>query len=96
MKIIITILMLILPLTVGAALDSKYQNSNDLDVIIGFINTHELVLSTLKSIDFKNKVVHYDKECEAKFGRKQIKRKSGWVGPASALEYLNSNCAIDY
>ena len=88
--------MLLLPITAKAALDKKYQNNNDLDVIIGFINTHELVLSTLKSIDFKNKIVHYHIGCEAKFGRKKVKKKPGWVGPASALEFISSNCAIDY
>jgi hypothetical protein len=96
MKIIITILMFFLPLTVGAALDTKYQNNNDLDVIIGFINTHERVLSTLKSIDFKNKVVHFHINCEAKFDRKKIKREPGWVGPAPTLEFISSNCAVDY
>jgi hypothetical protein len=96
MKIIITILIFFLPLTAGAALDSKYQNSNDLDVIISFINTHERVLSTLKTIDFKNKVVHFHLGCEAKFDRKKIKRESGWVGPAPSLEFISSNCAIDY
>jgi hypothetical protein len=96
MKIIMIILMLLLPITAKAALDTKYQNSNDLDVIITFIQTHERVLSTLKSIDFKNKVIHYHMGCEARFSRKQIKRKPGWVGPASALEFISSTCAIDY
>ncbi len=79
-----------------AALAPKYQNSNDLDVIIGFIKKHEKVITTLKLIDFEKYVVYFEENCKAVFARKVIFRPSGWVGPAAPLEFKSSTCSLDW
>ncbi|WP_028862569.1 hypothetical protein [Psychromonas aquimarina] len=78
-----------------AALPPKYQNANDLDVIVGFIKKHEKVITTLKSIDFEKFTVYFAEDCKAVFARKEIYRPSGWVGPADPLEFKFSTCDLD-
>lgn len=79
-----------------AALPPRYQNTKDLDVIIGFISEHPKVVSTLKLIDFERYTVFFGDECKALFGRRvSIKPMDGWVGPADPLEFKSSNCDID-
>ena len=97
MKIISLILILLTSSQlIYAALPPKYKNSKDLGVIVEFIKDHELILSTLKSIDFENYTVSYGNGCTAIFGRKEAPKPQGWVGPADRLEFKRSNCDIDY
>ena len=77
-----------------AALAPKYQNAKDFDVIIAFIKTHDRVMETLVSIDFRKYVIHFDDNCEVIFTRKEVDRPQGWTGPAEPLEYLSSSCPI--
>ncbi len=77
-----------------AALAPKYQNAKDFDVIVAFIKTHDQVMETLESIDFKKYVIHYGDDCEVVFGRKEVVRPQGWAGPAEPLEFLSSSCSI--
>ena len=51
-----------------AALAPEYQNKRDFDVMLAFIQSHERVISTLKSVDFENTVVYFDEDCIATFG----------------------------
>jgi len=78
-----------------AVLPPRYQHLKDLDVIIEFIKEHELILSTLESIDFENYTIRYRNGCTAIFGRKEIQKPQGWVGPADPLEFTRSTCSID-
>jgi hypothetical protein len=78
-----------------AALPPRYQNAKDLDVMVGFIKSHERVLSTLKSIDFEHYVIVYQNDCKAVFARKHVDRSAGWVGPAEPLEFESATCGVE-
>ena len=77
-----------------AMLPPKYQNADDLSVMIGFIKKHDRVMETLKSIDFANFSVYFGDDCKAVFGRKAVPKPPGWVGPADRLEFKSSNCDL--
>ncbi|MEN8218607.1 MAG: hypothetical protein ABFS56_20010 [Pseudomonadota bacterium] len=77
-----------------AVLPPQYQNTNDLDVMVEFIEKHPQVSSTLRSIDFADYIIYFGNDCKAVFGRKSTVKPQGWVGPAAPLEFLNSNCDI--
>ncbi len=76
------------------ALSPEYQNDRDLAVMITFINKHESVLSTLKSIDLENSTVYFDNTCKAIFGRKKTVKPHRWVGQIIRLEFKYSNCIL--
>ena len=95
LKLLIALLF-IAPELVCAALPPQYQNMKDLDVIVEFIKQHERILVSLESIDFKEYTVYYENGCVATFGRKEIAKPGGWVGPADPLEFKRSTCSIDY
>lgn len=80
--------------SVSAALPPKYQNLKDLHALVEFIKAHDMISSALKSIDLVNHTVIYRDGCVAKFDRKNEKKPEGWVGPASDLEFKESNCPI--
>ena len=90
------ILLLIVTTSSLAALPPKYQNEKDLNVMVKFIKEHPKVISTLKQLDFKSKVIYFSDDCSAVFGRKHKSKPKDWVGPADPLEYKKSNCEIDY
>ena len=94
-KIAVILFIVLFPLKSLAALPPEYQNEKDFDVIIEFIKSHEKVISTFKSIDFKKFIVYFDDDCEAIFGRKVIQRPSGWVGPAAPLELKSTTCNLE-
>ncbi|MCL4111528.1 UNVERIFIED_CONTAM: hypothetical protein GTU68_002312 [Idotea baltica] len=94
-KIIATSLLILITSSSFAALPPKYQNSKDLDVMIRFVKDHTQVMSTLKSIDFKNFVVYFGSDCKAVFRRKHTPKPKGWVGPAGPLEFKSSTCSLD-
>jgi len=79
-----------------AALPPQYQNEKDLNVMVNFIKEHPKVISSLRKIDFRAKIIYFDDACEAIFGRKHKPKPEGWVGPADPLEFKKSNCEIDY
>lgn len=91
----ILLILLMVPGIPHAALAPQVQNEKDLDVIVRFIKQHERVLSGLDSIDFAKYAVHYGNGCVAKFGRRDIPKPQGWVGPADPLEFKESTCPID-
>jgi len=88
-------LLLLSNLIVIAALPPQVQKAKDLDAMTSFVEKHPIVSSTLISINIYNKEVHYGDGCIAKFGRKFSFHPPGWVGPASALEFKDSTCAVD-
>lgn len=77
-----------------AALPPQYQNQKDLQVIVGYVMAHEEIIASLRSIDLDNMVVHYGwhEDCQLHFERKQVRRPSGWVGPAEDLIPGDSVC----
>lgn len=91
MRILSLCLLLVSQITY-AALPPRYQNAKDLDVMVGFVKEHPLILSSLKSIDFEYHTIHYGNGCTAIFGREQIQKPQGWVGPADPLEFKKSTC----
>ena len=96
MKMKSIFVLLLLSNFIAAALPPQVQKAKDLDVMTSFVEKHPKVLSTLISINVTMKEVHYGEGCIAKFGRKFSFHFPGWVGPASALEFKDSTCAIDY
>ena len=76
-----------------AALPPQYQNTKDLDVMVGYIESHPEVASTLESIDFLKYTVNFGDGCKAVFGRKATTKPPGWVGPADPLEFKESTCS---
>ena len=78
-----------------AALPPVYQNWKDLKVMIDFIESHKEVLSSLRSIDFNRKVIHFGDDCKATFGRTSKSKPKGWVGPAAPLEFRSATCDVD-
>lgn len=80
-----------------AALLPQAQNQQDLEVMVAFIRQHDRVAITLKSIDFQRRVVHFDAECKAEFGRKPRPLPPGampMIGPAEPLVFIRSNCSL--
>lgn len=96
MKLLLTFVILLNTSLSLAALPPKYQNDKDLNVIVNFIKQHPKIIASLKTIDFGSKTIHFDENCIVNFGRKNIKRADGWVGPAAGLEFKKSNCELDY
>jgi len=78
-----------------AALPPKVQKEKDLRVMQSFVKKYPKVSSTLMSIDTYSQEIHYGKGCISKFGRSFSFHLPGWVGPASELEFKESNCPID-
>jgi hypothetical protein len=91
---IILLTLLSVPQATLAALAPIYQNASDFEVIINFIKTHDTVMETLDSIDFRKFVIHYGDDCKVFFERKEVVRPRGWAGPAEPLEFLSSTCSI--
>ena len=89
------LILLLFSILTFAALPPQVQKEKDLNVMTSFVKNHPKVSSTLISIDIYTKEVHYGDGCIAKFGRKFSFHLPGWVGPASALEFKDSTCAID-
>lgn len=79
----------------SAALAPQFQNPKDLDAMVAFVKKHARVVATLKSIDLRHYVVHYDTNCRAEFERERIERPAGWVGPQAPLVFARSNCPLD-
>ncbi len=79
-----------------AALPPRAQNERDLDVLIGFIKSHELVMETVELIDFEHYTIFYRKGCKVIFEREAVIRPKGWVGPEAPLKYQGATCEIDY
>ena len=86
-KISLILLTLLLSQYTMAALPTKYQNMRDLDAIIKFIKSHDVIMASLKSIDFEESTVYFGYRCQALFGRTKVKREQGWTGPASSFEF---------
>ncbi len=82
--------------TVFAALPPRYQNMNDLNVMVDFIKEHDRVMSSLKSIDLRRKIVYFGNGCQAIFERKRIRRRVGSVGPAAPLVFAHATCDIGW
>ena len=82
----------LLPLTALAALPPQYRMQEDLSTLVKYVSNHENVAATLKSIDMTTFTIHYGKDCWVKFGRKDVFRPPGWVGPAPDLEVKASKC----
>jgi hypothetical protein len=78
-----------------AVLAPRHQNLNDLEVMVGFIRSFPNVASSLKSIDFENYTIHFGENCRAVFGREDVTRPPGWVGPQEPLEFQESNCDLE-
>ncbi len=94
-RLLVTLLTLSAVIPAWAALPPQYQNANDLDAMVAFVKKHPRVAGSLKSIDMRQYVVHFDADCKAEFGRQKIDRPLGWVGPAAPLVFLQSNCKLD-
>ncbi|MEA3491546.1 MAG: hypothetical protein U9R27_06565 [Campylobacterota bacterium] len=94
MKKIISIMLLLSMQTAFAALSPKHQNMNDLNVMVSFVKKHDRVISSLKSIDLRRKVVHFGNGCQAIFERKRIRIRPGSVGPAAPLVFVHATCDI--
>lgn len=94
-KIIVSLFILFLSEFSFAALHPKYQNMEDLDVMVEFVKNNEKVMSTLTSIDLENFVVYFDIDCKAVFDRKVSAKPRGWVGPADPLEFKMSTCRLN-
>ncbi len=86
------LLLLLLSQISYAALPPQYQNLEDLQVMISYIEKNEEVISTLDSIDFESFTVHYSNRCKAIFGRKYTPKPEGWVGPADPLVFKSTSC----
>ena len=95
MKMKSILILLLFSILTFAALPPQVQKEKDLNVMTSFVQKHPKVSSTLISIDSYTNEVHYGDGCIAKFGRKFSFHLPGWVGPASALEFKDSTCAID-
>ena len=93
MKALNIILMSLLMTSVQAALPPSYQNTKDLDVMVGFIKSHPEVAERLRNIDLDRYIIHYGDDCKAEFIRQMIDRPDGWVGPAEPLELKSNGCA---
>jgi hypothetical protein len=85
----------VLTSSASAALAPQYQNAKDLDVMLAFIKQHPKVMSTLISIDFRQRTVTFGEDCVAKFARAQKPTPPGFVGPAAPLEFSSSNCPTE-
>jgi hypothetical protein len=83
----------LVPVAASAALAPLYQNDKDLTVLVEFVRSHPLVLERLRSLDLEKRVVRYDRNCVARFGRPRPEVMM--PGPAPALRFLGSNCPID-
>lgn len=92
---IVFVAMLVLTMDAGAALEPRYQNMKDLDVMIHFIKQHPVVLSRLKSIDFQAFTIRFGNHCEVTFTRESIPRPPGWSGPADSLRFKHASCPVD-
>ena len=79
-----------------AALSPRYQNEKDLKVLVQFINEHERILSTLKTIDLEHLIIHFGHDCKAVFGRKSRAKPKWWVGPVDPLEFKESTCNLKH
>lgn len=78
-----------------AALSPRYQNIKDVEAMLAFVDQHERVAMTLKSIDVQRAVVHFADNCRAEFTRKGKPKPPGWAGPADPLVFARSNCKIE-
>lgn len=79
----------------SAALPPPYQNVKDLDAMVEWIRLHPRVAGTLRSIDLRQKVIHFGADCRAQFGRQPVDRPPGWVGPQAPLVFTRSSCPVE-
>ncbi len=93
-KLVVTALIVAVPLPALAALPPQYQNLNDLNVMVAFIEQHDKVAAELRRIDLDTYTIHFGEACEAHFKRGES--QSEIAGPAADLEYHSATCAIDY
>lgn len=80
--------------SVHAALPPQYQNAEDLEVMVSYVQQHPEVISRLESIDFKSYTVYFGKGCKAVFGRKKSRLPDSLKppGPAEPLEFRETIC----
>lgn len=95
MKLYVFAIILLVSLSAWAVLPPKYQNLKDLDTMVSFIKAHDVVLSTLESIDLEDYTVQYNNGCTMYFGRKKGATPQGWAGPSEVLEFERSTCDIE-
>ena len=80
-----------------AALLPQAQNQRDLEVMVSFIRQYDRVAATLKSIDFQRRIVYFEGDCQAEFGRKPrpaSPEAMTLVGAAEPLVFIRSNCSL--
>jgi len=96
MKHVFLTLILVFGSVAKAALPPVYQNTNDLAVMVNYLEENPGVMEQLKVIDFENKEILFGvfsaDECKVVFERKQIERPFGWVGPAAPLVHSYTLC----
>ena len=83
-----------LALSARAALPPQFQNAKDLDVMVGYLKTHLVVMASVRSIDLQRLVIYFGSNCQVVFGRAYTPKPQGWVGPADPLEFKSSTCPV--
>jgi hypothetical protein len=79
----------------NAALPPVYQNALDLEVMVQFLQQHPVVLESLRMIDLQNKLIHFGKDCVARFDHVWPKSADRTPpGPWPPLQFLDANCPI--
>jgi len=81
-----------LPLSALAALAPVHQNRHDLAVLVEFVQQHPEVLQSLRSIDLQQQVVHFGRDCVARFGRATVAEPR--PGGAPALAFTSATCPV--
>ena len=78
-----------------AALAPNYQNIRDLEVMLQFLREHSYVAGTVTSLDLRQYVIHFGKDCQATFEREpRDMSKPPMPGPQAPLVFKSANCSL--
>lgn len=91
-RMLVRVGLVAIPAGASAALAPVYQNPKDVAVMVAFAQAHPVVMQSLRSIDLEHRVIHFGKDCVARFARVAA---SPMPGPAPALAFASSNCPVD-
>jgi hypothetical protein len=75
-----------------AAIPTQYQNSNDLNAMLSYVQASPTIMADLQAIDLVSQTVFYGEGCTAVFERLVIEKPAGWVGPSDPLVIKEDSC----
>ena len=79
----------------SAALAPNYQNINDLEVMLQFLRQNSYVAATVASLDLRQYVILFGKDCQAVFEREpRDASRPAMPGPQAPLVFKSSNCSL--